>query len=355
LSNPQATSRSFPRHLATLISGAAVSALVATAGAGAADAAVPKAVNLSGVTLTVGVFPADGWDVQLKAAGLDNTPYTVKYVTEDSGDLQLQSIDQGTVDVASSSSIPPIFASQTTNNGNFKVVAASESDTLDQDTIVPKGSSIKTIAQLKGQKVGYVPNTTAEYFLLKQLQSAGLNFSDITPVQLTTSDGISALLGGSIAAFADYGTTVIAAEAQGATVLANGGPILAAQTGGLVGGVETSPADLANSAKAAAIADYISRVNAAYHWAHLNPTAWSKIVATATNQTEASAYSQFEQGEKQKPETIGPINNASIAAEQAIADTLLKGGILTKPVTASSFWSTQLGSQIRADEARYKS
>jgi sulfonate transport system substrate-binding protein len=354
LFNPASTSRSLRHRLATLVGGVAVTTLIAGSGASMAGAQTPKTVNLSGVTLTVGVFPADGWDVQLKAAGLDQTPYSVKYVTEDSGDLQLQSIDQGTVDVASSSSIPPIFASQTTNNGNFKVVAASESNTLDQDTIVPKGSSIKTIAQLKGQKVGYVPNTTAEYFLLKQLQSAGLSFADITPVQLTTSDGISALLGGSIAAFADYGTTVIAAEAQGATVLANGGPILAAQTGGLVGGVETSPADLANPTKAAAIADYIARVNASYHWAHVNAHKWAGIVAAATNQATAVAYTQFEQGEKQKPETIGPINTSSIAAEQAIADTLLKGGILKTAVTASSFWSTQLNRQITAAEAKYK-
>ena len=327
-------------------------AVPAAAAASAGGAPSTKA-DLSGVTLKVGVFPATGWDVELKAAGLSHTPYHVDYVTLDSGDLQLQSIDAGTVDVGSSSSIPPIFASQTTNQGNFKVVAASEANTLNQVTLVPKGSSITNVADLKGKKVGYVPNTTAEYFLLKQLQSAGLTFKDITPVQLSTSQGLSALLGGSIAAFADYGTTVIAGEGQGAKVLADGGPILAAQTGGLVGAVDAATPDLSNPAKAAAIADYIARVNASYTWARAHPQEWAQIESNATNQPEAQALQQFTQGEAQKHTAIGPTDTNSIAAEQAIANTFLSAGILSKPVTASSFWTTQLDAQISADEATY--
>lgn len=331
---------------------AAVGAAPTTAAVSTAGAS-PTTVDLSGVTLKVGVFPATGWDVELKAAGLSKTPYHVDYVTLDSGSLQLQSIDAGTVDVGSSSSIPPIFASQTTNQGNFKVVAASEGNTLNQVTLVPKGSSIATAADLKGKKVGYVPNTTAEYFLLRQLQSAGLTFKDITPVQLSTSQGLSALLGGSIAAFADYGTTVIAGEAQGAKVLADGGPILAAQTGGLVGAVDAAAPDLTNPAKAAAIADFIARVNASYTWARAHAQQWAQIESDATNQPVAQALQQFTQGEAEKHTTIGPTDANSIAAEQAIADTFHTAGILTTPVTASTFWTTQLNAAISADEAAY--
>ena len=54
--------------------------------------ATATTLDLSGVTLKVGVFPAVGWDVELKAASLSNTPYKITYVTQDSGSLQLQSI-----------------------------------------------------------------------------------------------------------------------------------------------------------------------------------------------------------------------------------------------------------------------
>ena len=42
-----------------------------SAAAASADAGAPSTTaDLSGVTLKVGVFPATGWDVELKAAGL---------------------------------------------------------------------------------------------------------------------------------------------------------------------------------------------------------------------------------------------------------------------------------------------
>jgi sulfonate transport system substrate-binding protein len=316
--------------------------------------AASTAADLSGVTLKIGTFPAVGWDVEIKAAGLAHTPYKVDYVTEDSGSLQLQGIASGRLDVASSSSIPPIFAYGTTNKGNFTAISAGEANTLYQDTIVGPGSKITSVAQLKGKKVGYVPNTTAEYFLLVQLQNAGLTFKDITPVQLTTSEGLSALLGGSIAAFADYGTTVIAGEAHGAKVIADGGPILAKQTGGLVSAVEIATPDLKDPAKAAAVADYVARINGAYVWAHKNPAAWSKIYAANTNESYSAAYSAFEAGEKEKATTLGPVVPQAVAAEQAISDVFFKASIIPSDVNVSQFWSTALNSQLTADEAKYQ-
>jgi sulfonate transport system substrate-binding protein len=146
---------------------------------------------------------------------------------------------------------------------------------------------------------------------------------------------------------------VLAAQAQGAKVLADGGPILAAQTGGLVGTVVALTPDLSDPAKSAAIADFAARVNGAYHWAHQNPEAWAKIESAATNQPYADALQQFQQGEAQKPLSIGPIDQTSIAAEQAIADALLSAGVIKTAVTASSFWTNQLGTQLTADLAKY--
>ena len=69
---------------------------------------------------------------------------------------------------------------------------------------------------------------------------------------------------------------------------------------------------------------------------------WAQIESDATNQPVAQALQQFTQGEAQKHTTIGPTDTNSIAAEQAIANTFHSAGILSTPVTASSFWTTQL-------------
>ncbi|GAA0435800.1 hypothetical protein Acor_55640 [Acrocarpospora corrugata] len=80
------------------------------------------------------------------------------------------------------------------------------------------------MAQLRGRKVAFTPNTTSQYFLLKQLESTGLTFRDIEPVPLAPAEGLTALIGGSVDALAGFGTTVQVAESKGFPVLADGAP-----------------------------------------------------------------------------------------------------------------------------------
>ncbi len=102
------------------------------------------------------------------------------------------------------SQIPPIFASLANNGGNFKIIAIRKGTTLNQELIVsPQAKeNIKTVADLKGKKVGYVKNTTAQYFLYKMLSEAGLKWTDIDALPMSTSDGLSAITTGDIDALA---------------------------------------------------------------------------------------------------------------------------------------------------------
>ena len=109
--------------------------------------------------------------------------------------------------------------------------------------------------------------------------------------------------------------------------------------------------DLSDPAKAAAIADYIGRVNGAYTGPSQPGGVGQSTPTPRTSRRPGPAT--VHQGEAQNQTTIGPTDSKSIAAEQAIANTFLAAGILSKPVTASSFWTTQLDAQISADEATY--
>ena len=53
--------------------------------------------------------------------------------------------------------------------------------TLDQELIIPAGSALTEVAQLKGKTVGYVKNTTAHYFLKKCWKKPGWNGRTSTP------------------------------------------------------------------------------------------------------------------------------------------------------------------------------
>lgn len=302
----------------------------------------PSKVDLSKVTLVVGETGWKSKEIGFKAAGLDNTPYKVEYVNFQGGNLQLEAMAASHLDLALTSEIPPIFASQSSNGGNFKVIAISNANTLNQELVIPKGSSIKSVADLKGKQVAYVDSTTAHYFLLKMLEKAGLSWSDITPVKLSTSDGLTALIGGKVDALASYGNAIISAKQNGATTLESAKGILSGNFP-----IEATPEAINDPAKHAAIVDYLERYNKFDEWARNNPDKWAQITADNTKQPVADALSTFKDGEAQRPTKIIPTSKEAIASEQDIADAFTKVGLIKNKIDVSSFWSDAFNDEIK--------
>jgi len=78
--------------------------------------------------------------------------------------------------------------------------------------VVPPGSPIKTLADLKGKRVAATPGTDPNIFLLRALASVGLSGKDITLVPLQHPAGRQALAAGEVDAWA--GLDPFMAEAQ---------------------------------------------------------------------------------------------------------------------------------------------
>lgn len=57
-----------------------------------------------------------------------------------------------------------------------------------QPILVLDSSPIKTVADLKGKKVGFAKGASSHYLIVRALQNAGLSFSDIEPVYLSPQD-----------------------------------------------------------------------------------------------------------------------------------------------------------------------
>ena len=207
------------------------------------------------MTLRIGETGYKQQELLLQNAGLADTPYQTESSLFQGGNLQLEALGAGALDLASASEIPPIFAAQSGGPGSLNIIAVREGTTLTQEVVVPEGSTITDAAGLKGKKVAYVQNTTAHYFLLKALKEAGLTWADIEAVPLSTSDGLAALLSNQVDALASYGNAIIAAHAKGATTLVDAKDIL---SGNFV--YVSVPKVLADPAKKAAIADFFSRL-----------------------------------------------------------------------------------------------
>jgi sulfonate transport system substrate-binding protein len=301
-----------------------------------------QAESSSSVTLQVG---ATGWKAEeavLKYAHLDDTPYKVKWSQFQGGDQQLQAIRAGALDLASSSEIPPVFAAADGKPG-FKVVAVQRGATLNQEVVVPKGSKVTDIAGLKGKKVGYVQNTTAHYFLYELLKRAGLKWSDIDAKPLLPNDGLAALSGGGIDAFASYGTSVITAHQQGARTVGSGKDILS-------GNFLWTARDkvLESPAQKAAAADLIARITKAYAYVRDgHEDGFAKVTADATHQPLAQARKDLVDAQAQRPTRARTVDDGAVASQQKVADAFTQLGALKEHLDVKSFWTTALDADLK--------
>ncbi|MEU9326430.1 PhnD/SsuA/transferrin family substrate-binding protein [Streptomyces canus] len=325
----------FRRSLRT--SAAALALLLPFAAACGTDARAES----STVTLTVG---ATGWKAEeavLKYANLDDTPYKIKWSLFQGGDQQLQAVRAGALDLASSSEIPPVFAAAD-GSANFKVVAVQKGATLNQEVVVPKGSKVTGIAGLKGKKIGYVQNTTAHYFLYELLKQAGLKWSDVDAKPLLPNDGLAALNGGGIDAFASYGTSIITAHQQGATTVGSGKDIL---SGNFLWSARDS---VLNSPKQkAAAADLVARITKAYAYVrdgHLD--GFAQVTADATHQPLAQARKDLTDAQAQRPTQARTVGADTIASQQKVADVFTELGALKEHLDVKTFWTTELNTDL---------
>lgn len=146
---------------------------------------------------------------------------SVKWVEFPAGPQLLEGLNLGSIDVGYVGEAPPIFAQAA--GAKFSYIgydpAAPEAEAL----LVPKNSTIKSVAELKGKKIALNKGSNVHYLLVKLLEKNGLKPSDIQPVYLPPADARAAFESGSVDAWVIWDPFASAAEkATGARVLANG-------------------------------------------------------------------------------------------------------------------------------------
>lgn len=301
------------------------------AGAAALAACAPKpAAGPGTVTLRVATYKGGARDL-LKAAGLEDAPYRIAWSEFGAGNLITEAIDARAIDIGSMSEIPPIFLAGRPTQ--VRLVAVLRGDVNAQVTLVPRASPIRSAAELKGKRVGYVRATTAQYFLARLLGEHGLTFADIEPVALSPQDGLSAFTQGSLDAWVIYGVQGALARARlGARVLATG---LGRLSGNYVQAAFAEALD--DAPRRAAIADHLRRLKKAYAWANDNADAWAQVQATATG-APVEIYRQIHR-ERSAPSILGPVDETAIASQQAVADGFAALGAIPARVDVRPLWN----------------
>lgn len=306
-------------------------ALLASAGLLAAPASSQELKEVKIGFQKAGIFPAvkqrQTLELALKPRGI-----AVKWVEFAFGPPLLEALNTGNVDFGFTGDAPPIFAQAA--RGNLLYVAALPSAGRGEAIVVPEDSSIKTLADLKGKRVGFAKGSSAHNTTVAALEKAGLAYIDITPIYLAPADAVAAFAGGNLDAWTIWDPYLALTEKGKVRVLAEAKDVHA-----------TNGFFLANREFTGKHPQIVALLNQTFaqeaRWADAHRPEIIKSLHEATGVdaealTRAVSRSQF---------LVTPVTEKIVATQQTTADRFFKLGLIPKPIVVKDIiWTWTPGS-----------
>lgn len=177
---------------------------VLTAAAAGASLAIAGPSWAQSASRVLRVGHQKGWLSILKGRGtlekrLAPLGVKVTWVEFNAGPVQLEALNVGSIDFGDVGEAPPIFAQAA--GAPLVYAGATVPRPKLEAIIVPKGSPIKTVADLKGKRVAYNKGSNVQYFLVKLLEKHGLKYGDVQSIFLPPPDARAAFEKGAIDAW----------------------------------------------------------------------------------------------------------------------------------------------------------
>ncbi len=260
---------------------------------------------------------------------LKGAPYTVSWSQFVGGPPIVAAETGGSVDLGDMAETPTIFAQAA--GDPIKVVAATEGSVPSASPyaiLVPKGSPIKKVSQLRGHGIAVQEGTIAQYLIVQILKKAGVPYDAVTIDNLSFVNGSTAVTAGQVDAAVvpqplvagDLATGKVTQLVSGAGYIQNLGYLTASESA------------LANPNKAAAIADFIKRFYAAQAVLAKKPL----LAAQTYSKTFGIPLAEALTAVKSVQMVGTPITPAIIAYQQKEADTFQQLGLITQKVNVAS-------------------
>jgi sulfonate transport system substrate-binding protein len=245
---------------------------------------------------------------------------SVKWTEFTAGPVQLEALNVGSIDFGDVGEAPPIFAQAA--GAPLAYVGATVQRPQSEAVLVPKGSAIKAVADLKGKKIALNKGSNVHYFIVKLFEKHGLAYADLNLVYLPPADARAAFEKGSVDAWVIWDPFLAAAEKTlDARVLAD--------ATGVVGNRAYYFSSLDYVAKNAdVLAIAIEELNKIDVWGAANKgelagelaTLWGLPKPVAELSVNRSAYG------------TAPITKAILGEQQKIADTFFELKLIPRKI-----------------------
>jgi sulfonate transport system substrate-binding protein len=255
---------------------------------------------------------------------------TVKWAEFPAGPQLLEGLNVGSIDFGTVGEAPPIFAQAA--GADLVYVANQPPAPAAEALIVPKGSTLRSVAELKGKKIALNKGSNVHFLLVKLLEKSGLKYSDVQTVFLPPADARAAFERGAVDAWVIWDPFLAAAEQQiGARVLADGRGVVANHQFYLA----ARPYADKHPEVIQAIVEELAKLD---RWADGKPKEVAQLLAPQIGLdlsiTELAA-SRFAYG-------IKPISQAVAADQQKIADVFFDLKLIPKTIRIADALPRQL-------------
>lgn len=235
----------------------------------------------------------------------------------------LEALNLGNIDVSADvADTVPVFAQAA--GASLTYVAQEAPSPSAQAIVVRADSPIRSVADLKGKRVGFAKAAGVHFLLIAALDKAGLDFKDIEPAYLAPADGRAAFERGAIDAWVVWDPFLAAVQKQAAVrVIADGKDIASYQR-----------YYLASTRYAQARPDvlrvFFDELRKAGQWVKQHPKEAAQLLSPVWG-LDADIV---EQANLRRSYEVRPVLASALSEQQRIADAFLNEKLLPKRVNA---------------------
>lgn len=238
-------------------------------------------------------------EARLRAAhALDGAAYPIQWASFVGAAPLLEALNAGAVDTAPAGDLPVVLAAAA--GCRLKIAGVTPTDPAAMAVIVPKGSPIRSVADLAGRQVivSSARGSISHYLLLEALREAHVPIEKVRIGFMLPNEAASAFASGQIDAWATFGIYQLRAEATGARILRDGRGIEPGYT--LLAVAQRA---LDDPAKRASLKDALARMARADAWCRAHAEAYAALYARQTGITPALAA---QLAQRQMPGMVAP-------------------------------------------------
>jgi sulfonate transport system substrate-binding protein len=259
---------------------------------------------------------------------LQKLGWSVRWTEFPAGPQLLEALNVGDLDFGTAGEAPPVFAQAA--GAPLLYVGAEPPSPAGEAILVPKDSTLKSLADLKGRRVALNKGSNVHFLLVQALRSVGLTPADIQPIYLAPADARAAFEEGAVDAWAIWDPFFAAGQAAtDARVLAD--------AKGLAPNRQFFLATTAfAAAQPALLKTLLAQIAATDQWAQTHQDEVAEMLAPSLKlplPVLKSALSRMEYG-------VGPMTAEAAADQQRIADAFYQLHLIPAPVRVrDALWS----------------